>query len=104
MADRPPMRPTIKVALRPVQVPVVDDTPQSRFNSDVGAVLRSLGDSPMGSGIWLENVDLILTEVAVPHKLGKTPRGYVKPPSSWLPMIAVGMGAGILSAILWNKR
>lgn len=37
-------------------------------------------------------------------RAGKPPRGYVKPPGSWMPLLAVGLGTGILATFLWNRR
>lgn len=76
-SQRPPDRPVVKLGLRPVQVPTVENKDQDRFNREVATLARDLSRSPFSSGVMLENVELDVTETRVPHLLGKTPRGYL---------------------------
>jgi hypothetical protein len=64
------------VAKRLYVVPTGDDSADT-FQRKAKTVVGSVQDSPILNGVLKENISLTTVTTAVPHGLGRTPKGFI---------------------------
>lgn len=76
----PTRRPRVPQRVPLPQVHIPEDAAQGRFNIEVQAAVAKLLTHPLLNGVYLDLADFDMTNNvprAIPHGLGRTPRGVV---------------------------